>query len=114
MPDAEQIVRAIGVETSSRRGSVAIQWNRRVSVADLEGQRAHATDLLPQLDRLLREHRVDGVVPSARDASAIAVGIGPGSYTGTRIGIATALGLARASGARLIGAGYGKAWRWSR
>lgn len=37
------------------------------------------------------------------------VGTGPGSYTGLRVGIATALGLARGSGARILGIASGEA-----
>ena len=55
--------------------------------------RGHAERLMPLLDRLL-----DG-----RRASLILVGCGPGSFTGLRVGIAGAHGLALGWGARLAG-----------
>lgn len=42
---------------------------------------------------------------SWRQLDLLAVGVGPGGYTGLRIGIATASGLARSVGARLVGIG---------
>jgi tRNA threonylcarbamoyladenosine biosynthesis protein TsaB len=58
----------------------------------------HGEELLSRLDTLL-----DRVGAQPRDIQAIAVGIGPGSFTGLRIGLATAKTLAYALGAALIG-----------
>ena len=66
--------------------------------APLAGERAHASDLLPRIDALRRE-----LGAQADELHAIVVGTGPGSFTGLRVGIATALGLARATGAALLG-----------
>ena len=52
----------------------------------------HSDVLLPALDALVRDA---GVAP--RDLDAIAVGAGPGSFTGLRIGMATAKGIAFAA-----------------
>jgi tRNA threonylcarbamoyladenosine biosynthesis protein TsaB len=58
----------------------------------------HAGSLLPVIDRLF------SMSPSAKeDVDLIAVGIGPGSFTGIRIGIATARGLAMALSKPLAG-----------
>jgi tRNA threonylcarbamoyladenosine biosynthesis protein TsaB len=65
---------------------------------DLAGERPHASDLLPALDELLA---AAGLAPGALEA--LIVGTGPGSYTGLRVGCATALGLARGTGALLRG-----------
>jgi len=65
------------------------------------GQRpGHATRLLPLADRLLEQAGIGW------DAlGRIAVGLGPGTFTGLRVGIATAHGLARSLGVDLVGVG---------
>jgi len=90
--------RVLAIETSTRTGSVALLWNGVRTARELAGRRAHASDLLPSLAALL-----EGSGAAGRPPQAIVVGTGPGSYTGLRIGIATALGLARATGAALVG-----------
>lgn len=89
---------AVAIETSARPASVAVELDGRRLACRLEADRAHASDLLPALDRLVRE-----IGASPRDVADVIVGVGPGSYTGLRVGIATALGIARAAGARLYG-----------
>ena len=88
----------VAFETSARRPSLAVRAGERVLSRELSSDRAHASDLLPTLDLLLRELQV-----APADIRAVCVGTGPGSYTGLRVGIATALGLARANGAALLG-----------
>ncbi|MBL8862119.1 MAG: tRNA (adenosine(37)-N6)-threonylcarbamoyltransferase complex dimerization subunit type 1 TsaB [Planctomycetes bacterium] len=94
---------AIAIETSTRRGSVAVQRGTERRRADLGESRAHASDLVPTVDRLVRE-----LGGEPEELSAVLVGTGPGSYTGLRVGIATALGLARAAGARARGVPSGE------
>ena len=91
-------MRYAAFETSSRRPSVAVRDGERLAARSLDGERPHASDLLPACDSALREL---GLGPAEIDV--VVVGTGPGSYTGLRVGIATALGLARGCGAELVG-----------
>lgn len=79
--------------------SVAVLDGPRV-VAELstEGARIHSERLLPGIDAVLREAGF-----GLDDLDAIAVSTGPGSFTGLRIAIATAKGLAFARGPELVG-----------
>ena len=58
----------------------------------------HAAQLLPLATRLLDEAGL-----AFADLDRIAVGVGPGTFTGLRIGVATARALAQAAGAALTG-----------
>ncbi|HJL46555.1 MAG TPA: tRNA (adenosine(37)-N6)-threonylcarbamoyltransferase complex dimerization subunit type 1 TsaB, partial [Polyangiaceae bacterium LLY-WYZ-15_(1-7)] len=82
---------------------------RRCSAALLEGEAVRATReergqpgdlLLPFAEALLGELGWE-----ASTLDALAVGIGPGSFTGTRVGVAAAKGLALALGVPLLGVG---------
>jgi tRNA threonylcarbamoyladenosine biosynthesis protein TsaB len=70
-----------------------------VDDGEVLGERvSRAQTLLEDVDALLRQ---GGAHP--RDLEALAVGIGPGSFTGLRIGLATARGLALSLGVRGAG-----------
>jgi tRNA threonylcarbamoyladenosine biosynthesis protein TsaB len=58
----------------------------------------HATRLLPLADGLLAQAGLEW-----RELERIAVGVGPGTFTGLRIGVATARGLAQSLGVELVG-----------
>ena len=89
---------ALALDTSTRCASVAASRGATLVEFDLEPERAHVSDLLPALVRALAE-----LGARAPEIELIAVGLGPGSFTGLRVGIATARGLARATGARTFG-----------
>jgi tRNA threonylcarbamoyladenosine biosynthesis protein TsaB len=88
----------LGIETSGLAGSIALFRGKQcLSEARLEdAPRRHAQTLVLQIGILLREagHRV-------RDLEAIAVSIGPGSFTGLRVGVVCAKTLAYATDCRL-------------
>ena len=81
-----------------------------VAVRDFDAPRAAMSGLLPAVRALLAEAGVP-----IRDVAEVVVGRGPGSFTGVRIGVATAKGLAHGLGASLFGVGTldAVAWRFA-
>ena len=65
----------------------------------------HADELLPRLIELMLRLGRD-----LDEAAAVAVGIGPGSFTGLRVGMSVAKGIALATGCRIIGLPSLDAW----
>jgi len=99
----------LGIETSTRQGGVAIIGaDRVVCEIVLNVEVTHSERLLPAVDRALDEARTTLEV-----LGGIAVSIGPGSFTGLRIGLSTAKGLAYATGLPLVGVPTLEAMAWT-
>ncbi len=80
----------LGIETSSDIGSVALVSDNDVIEVESFGEAAtHARDILPGIDRLLRNCGVE-----KKQVRLVAVSIGPGSFTGLRVGVTCAKTLA--------------------
>jgi tRNA threonylcarbamoyladenosine biosynthesis protein TsaB len=88
----------LALETSSRVGSVALSRDGVV----LEEQTyahglQHATALVPLIDQLLKHHQA-----TPKQIARVFISIGPGSFTGLRVGVTFAKTFAMVCGARLV------------
>lgn len=93
------VVRILGIETSSPRGSVALlDGEQTVCCFEHERENAHGESMLPLVERALSSA---GWLRGQLER--VAVGIGPGSFTGLRVGIALALGLGEGLGIPVVG-----------
>ncbi len=80
----------LALDTSQRSGSIALADAQKLLYSAYFDLRiTHSETLMPQIDHALK---ICGLSPE--DLSEIYVCIGPGSFTGLRIGLATAKGIA--------------------
>lgn len=97
--DAGVAMRWLAFDTSSTSASVAL-WEEGDCVAEVTAQlgRRHSEALFSIFDHVL------SLSGWTRDSlGGIAIGVGPGSFTGLRVGVATAQGLAFALSCPLVG-----------
>lgn len=89
----------ICLETATSLCSVALCSNEGlVSLRESHDTKSHASLITVFIDEILKEQGL-----KVKDLEAIAVSRGPGSYTGLRIGVSVAKGIAYASSIPLIG-----------
>jgi tRNA threonylcarbamoyl adenosine modification protein YeaZ len=94
-------MRVLAIDTALEACSVAVFDTERADMRmheSLHMQRGHAEALMPLIARVLDHAGLDFAA-----LDRIAVTIGPGSFTGLRVGIAAARGIALASGKRAVG-----------
>jgi tRNA threonylcarbamoyladenosine biosynthesis protein TsaB len=97
-PDSPRLVI---IDTSGRAGQVALARGDVVCACSrLDEVRRHGRDLAPVLAGLLR-----GQGWRPRDLGGVLVSLGPGSYTGLRVGIMSAKALGYALGCPVLGVG---------
>lgn len=89
----------LGLDTSTTTGGVALVSNQRlIANYQLDVTVTHSARLFPAIDAVLRDAQV-----TLNEINGIAISLGPGSFTGLRIGLAAAKSLAYLNKIPLVG-----------
>lgn len=95
----------LAIDTATARASIALHDGQTLrSECTWEAANRHTTTLAARITQMLSDtsHRSGAAITPA-DLTAVAVCIGPGSYTGVRIGVALAKGIVSALQLPLVG-----------
>ena len=80
----------LALESSARACSAALSRDGGLMAQSFQNSGlTHSRTLLPLVENMMKNCGI-----SMKDVDAVAVAVGPGSFTGLRIGVATAKGLA--------------------
>jgi tRNA threonylcarbamoyladenosine biosynthesis protein TsaB len=88
----------LALDTAAPVTAVALLEDQKVLGELYQPAKNHSVMLLPSVDRLMKENRI-----ARHDLDAVAVGIGPGSFTGVRVGLALVKSMAFALDLDLVG-----------
>jgi tRNA threonylcarbamoyladenosine biosynthesis protein TsaB len=89
----------VAIDTATRFAGLALFDGKTVlSESSWRSHRNHSVELMPQLVHMIAQQRM-----GAGDIAAVAVTIGPGSFTGLRIGLSVGKGLASACDIPILG-----------
>jgi tRNA threonylcarbamoyladenosine biosynthesis protein TsaB len=99
----------MGIDTSTTQGGVALLSGQGVICEyTLNIKATYSERLLPLIDRALQDAGI-----TLGQVEGFAVAVGPGSFTGLRIGLSTAKGLAVVGGQPLVGVSTLEAMAWT-
>lgn len=86
-------MKILALDTSTSHMSIAVLDGEKVLASYHEQvDRNHSSMLIPMIDKTLKKAKTN-----LKDIGGFAVGVGPGSFTGLRIGVVTVKGLAYSS-----------------
>ena len=92
--------RILFIETSTALCSTALSEDGKIVSRRENAERKHASLTAPFIKEMLDEQGL-----AVRDCNAVCVSMGPGSYTGLRVGVSTAKGLCFGAGLPLLAVG---------
>ena len=92
-------MKIIGIDTSTMAANVAVlEDDKLICEYTINTKKTHSQKLMPMIENILKLSDLD-----IKEIDAIAICVGPGSFTGLRIGMATAKAMAHVNNIPLIG-----------
>lgn len=88
----------LAIDTSTEQAGIALSTDKGVYAHSWAASRAQTTTVLPEINRMFSEAKM---LP--HDISGIIVAIGPGTFTGLRVGLAIAKGIVATRSVPLVG-----------
>jgi len=102
-------MRLLAIDTSTMLGGVAIMDNDTlVAEARINVKVTHSERLMPEIDHVLAQSGLE-----ISDIDVFAFAVGPGSFTGLRVGLSTVKGLVYATGKKLVAVPTLEAFAWN-
>jgi tRNA threonylcarbamoyladenosine biosynthesis protein TsaB len=103
-------MKILSIETSTMLGGVALMDDKTGLIAEtrLNVKTTHSERLMVAVDNILTQSEM-----GLDDVDAFAVAVGPGSFTGLRIGLSTAKGLSYATGRPIVTVPTLEAFAWN-
>lgn len=92
-------MKILGIDTSTMAANVAVlQDDKLICEYTINTKKTHSQKLMPMIENMLKLSDIE-----VKDIDAIGICVGPGSFTGLRIGMATAKAMAHVNNIPLIG-----------
>lgn len=88
----------LAIDTTTKKASVALKTDYNLFSKEINNEITHSEKLLPLIDKVLKDANL-----SLKDIDLFALTLGPGSFTGVRIGVATIKALAKVYNKKIFG-----------
>lgn len=91
-------MKILAIDTTTKKATVALKIDDKIYSKEIDNEITHSEKLLPLLDQVLSEANL-----SLKDIDLFATTLGPGSFTGVRIGIASLKATAKVTNKKIFG-----------
>ena len=91
-------MKILALDTTTKKATVALKTDNKIFIKEVDNEITHSEKLLPLLDQVLNEADI-----KLNDVDLYALTLGPGSFTGVRIGIATMKAIAKVTNKKIFG-----------